>query len=64
MDMVGQGGVAILLHQPAPLLLAAARFNIAIDLAIVAIPIPNLLRLKLGLRRKLFLVAIFSVGAM
>ncbi|KAF2256458.1 hypothetical protein BU26DRAFT_599145 [Trematosphaeria pertusa] len=38
-------------------------FNIAIDLAIVAIPIPNLLRLKLGLRRKLFLVAIFSVGA-
>jgi hypothetical protein len=41
---------------------AAAGTNIAIDLAIVAIPIPQLLKLKLSLRRKLFLLSIFSVG--
>jgi hypothetical protein len=44
--------------------LVAAAFNIAIDIAIVLIPIPELMRLKLSNRKKLFLCAIFSVGGM
>ncbi|KAF2445758.1 hypothetical protein P171DRAFT_520501 [Karstenula rhodostoma CBS 690.94] len=41
---------------------AAAGTNIAIDLGILAVPIPQLLKLKLSLRRKFFLICIFSVG--
>jgi hypothetical protein len=41
---------------------AAAGTNIAIDLAILAVPIPQLLKLKLSTRRKFFLLCIFSVG--
>lgn len=41
---------------------AAAGTNIAIDLAILTVPIPSLLKLKLSLRRKFFLVCIFSTG--
>lgn len=44
--------------------LVAASFNIAIDIAIVLIPIPELMKLKLSMRKKLFLCAIFSVGGM
>ena len=43
---------------------AAAGCNIALDIAVVIIPIPELIRLRLSRRRKIFLVAIFSVGAM
>jgi len=43
---------------------AAAGFNIALDIAVVSIPIPELWKLKLGRRKKCFLLAIFSVGAM
>ncbi|OAG07589.1 uncharacterized protein CC84DRAFT_1089996, partial [Paraphaeosphaeria sporulosa] len=42
---------------------AAAGCNIALDILIVLIPIPELLKLKLSRRKKIFLVAIFSVGA-
>ncbi|KAF2441618.1 hypothetical protein P171DRAFT_74974 [Karstenula rhodostoma CBS 690.94] len=41
----------------------AAGCNIALDILVVLIPIPELLKLKLSRRRKIFLVAIFSVGA-
>lgn len=41
---------------------SGAGTNIAIDLAVLSIPLPQLFKLKLSLRRKLFLVAIFSVG--
>lgn len=44
--------------------LVAAGFNIAIDIAIVVIPIPELMKLKLSMRKKLFLVSMFSVGGM
>ena len=44
--------------------LIAAGFNIAIDIAIVLIPIPELMKLKLSNRKKLFLCSIFSVGGM
>lgn len=42
--------------------LVAAGFNIGIDLAIVLIPIPELIKLKLSMRKKVFLFAMFSVG--
>lgn len=44
--------------------LISSTFNIALDLAIVAIPLPELLKLKLSLRKKLFLISMFSVGIM
>ncbi|KAF2020438.1 hypothetical protein BU24DRAFT_469208 [Aaosphaeria arxii CBS 175.79] len=40
----------------------AASFNIAIDIAIILIPIPELRKLKLSLKRKCFLFSIFGVG--
>jgi hypothetical protein len=43
--------------------LVAAGFNIGLDLAIVIIPLPELLKLKLSVRKKIFLMMIFSVGA-
>jgi len=43
--------------------LVAAAFNIALDIAIVLIPIPELIKLKLSSRKKLLLGAIFGVGA-
>ncbi|KAI4665574.1 uncharacterized protein J4E78_003036 [Alternaria triticimaculans] len=42
--------------------LVAAAFNIGLDVAIVLIPIPNLMTLKLSSRKKVFLSAIFGVG--
>lgn len=42
----------------------AAGYNIAVDIYIVIIPIPELLKLNLSMRKKLMLVAIFSTGAM
>lgn len=42
---------------------AAAGCNIALDVLVVLVPIPELLKLKLSRRKKIFLVAIFSVGA-
>ncbi|KAF2635349.1 hypothetical protein P280DRAFT_484724 [Massarina eburnea CBS 473.64] len=42
--------------------LTAAGVNIAIDFAIVIIPIPQLLKLKLTGRKRVFLMSIFSVG--
>jgi len=44
--------------------LVAAAFNIGLDVAIVLIPIPNLMTLKLSSRKKVFLSAIFGVGGM
>lgn len=44
--------------------LVAAAFNIALDIAIVLIPIPELIKLKLSGRKKIFLGAIFGVGSM
>ena len=42
----------------------AAGYNIAVDIYIVLIPISELLKLNLSLKKKLMLVAIFSTGAM
>ena len=42
----------------------AAAANIALDVAILILPIPELLKLKLDLKKKLFLLSIFSVGSM
>jgi hypothetical protein len=42
----------------------AAGYNIAVDIYIVVVPIPELLKLNLSMRKKLMLVAIFSTGAM
>lgn len=42
----------------------AAGYNIAVDVYIVVIPIPELMKLNLSLRKKLMLVAIFSTGVM
>jgi hypothetical protein len=44
--------------------LVAAALNIGLDLAIVLIPIPELIKLNLSSRKKGFLSAIFGVGAM
>lgn len=44
--------------------LVAAAINITIDIGIVLIPIPELMKLKLSDRKKVFLCAIFSVGGM
>jgi hypothetical protein len=44
--------------------LVAAAFNIGLDIAIVLIPIPDLMKLKLSSRKKVFLSAIFGVGGM
>lgn len=43
---------------------AGAGINIALDLAVCIIPIPELWKLNLTTRKKAFLVAIFSVGGM
>ncbi|KAE9982122.1 hypothetical protein EG328_011227 [Venturia inaequalis] len=43
--------------------LVAAAVNICLDFAIVLIPIPDLIKLNLSSRKKLFLCAIFGVGA-
>ncbi|TLD14785.1 Actin cytoskeleton-regulatory complex protein [Venturia nashicola] len=43
--------------------LIAAAINICLDIAIVLIPIPELIKLNLNLRKKVFLIAIFGVGA-
>ncbi|KAL5401423.1 hypothetical protein PMIN06_004714 [Paraphaeosphaeria minitans] len=43
---------------------AAAGTNFAIDLGILTVPIPQLLKLKLSLRRKFFMVCIFSTGVL
>ncbi|OAK98846.1 hypothetical protein IQ06DRAFT_337320 [Phaeosphaeriaceae sp. SRC1lsM3a] len=43
--------------------LVAAAFNIALDIAIVFIPIPELIKLNLSGRKKIFLSAIFGVGS-
>jgi hypothetical protein len=42
----------------------AAVYNILVDVYIVVIPIPELLKLNLSTRKKVMLVAIFSTGAM
>ncbi|KAH7067227.1 hypothetical protein BKA63DRAFT_581933, partial [Paraphoma chrysanthemicola] len=42
--------------------LVAAAINIGLDLAIVSIPIPELMKLNLSSRKKIFLGAIFGVG--
>jgi hypothetical protein len=42
--------------------LVAAAINIGLDLAIVSIPIPELMKLNLNSRKKIFLGAIFGVG--
>jgi hypothetical protein len=44
--------------------LVAAAFNIALDIAIVLIPIPELVKLELSRRKKVFLGAIFGVGSL
>lgn len=44
--------------------LVAAAVNICLDFAIVLIPIPDLIKLNLSPRKKLFLCAIFGVGVM
>ncbi|OIW34620.1 hypothetical protein CONLIGDRAFT_675588 [Coniochaeta ligniaria NRRL 30616] len=41
---------------------AHSAINIATDLWIIGLPIPGLLNLQLGLRKKMFLVLMFSVG--
>jgi hypothetical protein len=41
---------------------SASAVNIAIDLIIVVIPIPELLKLSMNWKKKLGLLAIFSVG--
>lgn len=43
---------------------AAAAYNIAVDLYIVIIPIPELLKLNLSTRKKLMIMAIFGTGIM
>ena len=40
----------------------AAALNISIDVAILILPIPELYRLKLSLKKKILLMSIFSVG--
>ena len=42
--------------------LTASGVNIGIDVLIGLIPLPHLWRLKLSLKKKLMLIAIFSVG--
>jgi len=42
----------------------AAAANIALDIAILIVPIPELLKLRLSAKRKLLLLSIFSVGSM
>jgi hypothetical protein len=44
--------------------LVAAGYNIFVDIYIVVIPIPELLKLNLSTRKKTMLLAIFSTGAM
>lgn len=44
--------------------LVAAALNIGLDIAIVLIPIPELIKLNLSPRKKVFLSAIFGVVAM
>ncbi|KAL2753850.1 hypothetical protein ACRALDRAFT_2109384, partial [Sodiomyces alcalophilus JCM 7366] len=41
---------------------AVSAINIATDLWILALPIPQLLRLQLGTRKKIYLILMFSVG--
>jgi hypothetical protein len=36
--------------------------NIATDLWIIGLPIPSLIKLQLGLKKKIYLVLMFSVG--
>ena len=40
----------------------AAGVNIAIDIAIVAIPLPELWKLKMSTKKKLLLLSMFCVG--
>lgn len=44
--------------------LVAAALNIGLDIGIVLIPIPELIRLNLSSRKKVLLSAIFGVGTM
>lgn len=41
-----------------------AAYNIATDIYILLVPIPELLKLNLSFRKKLMLIAIFSTGFM
>ena len=40
----------------------AASYNVALDIFILVIPIPELLKLNLSLKKKIQLIAIFSTG--
>ncbi|KAI1776627.1 hypothetical protein F4818DRAFT_411256 [Hypoxylon cercidicola] len=41
---------------------SAAAINIALDLAVIALPLPELFRLSLSLRKRLQIIAMFAVG--
>jgi hypothetical protein len=43
---------------------AHAAINIALDIAIIGVPIPELLRLSMSTKKKVYVVAMFSVGAL
>lgn len=43
---------------------AHAAINIALDIAIIGVPIPELLRLSMNMKKKVYVVAMFSVGAL
>jgi hypothetical protein len=43
---------------------AHAGINIALDVAIIGIPIPELLRLSMSLKKKVQVIMMFSVGAL
>ncbi|RAR00918.1 integral membrane protein [Stemphylium lycopersici] len=43
---------------------AHAAINIILDVTILAIPIPELLRLSMSMRKKLYIIAMFSVGTL
>jgi hypothetical protein len=43
---------------------AHAGINIALDLVVIAVPIPELLRLSMSMKKKIQIILMFSVGAL
>jgi len=43
---------------------AHAGVNIILDVTILAIPIPELLRLSMSMRKKLYIITMFSIGTL
>jgi hypothetical protein len=43
---------------------AHAAINIVLDLVILAVPIPELLRLSLSMKKKIYIIMMFSIGTL